>query len=235
MLTLDIGASKIDVVKFEKGKVIRKKRFKTPKTLKDFKKLISELKKTNSEVRVAIAGFVKKGIMWRNYHIPYLEGIDLKKEFGFKKVMNDANAYALAQHGKFKNYLGITLGTGIGMGIVINRELYIGSGLAGELGHTYFLNDKFEELFSGSSMEKKVGYEGIPNEIKKNKKYYHSILSRELYNLVMLFDPEAIYLGGGLVKFLDFRLIETNLSKLLPASYSVKILKGKKEICYGLL
>jgi predicted NBD/HSP70 family sugar kinase len=235
MIALDIGGSKIDAVKFENGKIVRKERFETPKNLKDFKELISEIKTWDSTLRVAIAGFVKKGIMWRNYHIPYLEGIDLKKEFGFKTVMNDANSYALAQKGTFKNYLAITLGTGIGMGIVINEELYTGNGLAGELGHTYFQDKQFEELFSGSSIEKKVGYEKIPNEIKKNKKYYHKILSRELYNLILLFDPEAIYLGGGLIKFLDIKLINNNLSKLLPASYNVRILKGKKEVYYGLL
>ncbi len=235
MITLDIGASKIDAVKFEKGNIIRKERFETPKNFEKFKKLISEIKTWNGEVKIAIAGFVKKGIMWRNYHIPYLEGIDLQKEFGFKTVMNDANAYALAQKGNYKNYLAITIGTGIGMGIVINEKLYTGNGLAGELGHTYFLNKKFEDLLSGSTMEQKVGREGIPNEIKNNKKYYHTILTRELYNLVMLFDPEAIYLGGGLAKFLNLKMIENNLSKLLPATYNVKILKGKKEVYYGLL
>ncbi len=235
MLALDIGGSKIDTVKFENGKIVRKKRFETPKNLKDFKELISEIKTWDGELKVAIAGFVKKGIMWRNYHIPYLEGIDLQKEFGFKTVMNDANTYALAQQGKFKNYLAITLGTGIGMGIIIDDKLYLGNGLAGELGHTYFLDKKFEELFSGSSIEKKVGYEGIPENIRKNKKYYHAILSRELYNLILLFDPEAIYLGGGLAKFLDLKMIENKLSKLLPASYNVRILKGKKEVYYGLL
>ena len=57
-------------------------------------------------------------------------------------VTNDANAAALGemQFGAaigMKNFVEITLGTGLGSGIVVNGELVYGSdGLAGELGHT---------------------------------------------------------------------------------------------------
>lgn len=57
-------------------------------------------------------------------------------------VTNDANAAALGEM-KFgaargmKNFLEITLGTGLGSGLVVNGELVYGSdGFAGELGHT---------------------------------------------------------------------------------------------------
>ncbi len=57
------------------------------------------------------------------------------------KIVNDANAAALGElrYGLAKNlntFVVITLGTGLGSGIVINGELLNGSnGLAGELGH----------------------------------------------------------------------------------------------------
>ncbi len=57
-------------------------------------------------------------------------------------VTNDANAAALGEmiFGAavgMKNFIEITLGTGLGSGIVVNGELVYGSdGLAGELGHT---------------------------------------------------------------------------------------------------
>lgn len=57
-------------------------------------------------------------------------------------VTNDANAAALGEQyfglGKgIKNFVVITLGTGLGSGIVVESELlYGGNGLAGELGHT---------------------------------------------------------------------------------------------------
>ena len=58
-------------------------------------------------------------------------------------VTNDANAAALGEkkYGvgkKFKDFIMITLGTGLGSGIIVNHELLYGkNGYAGELGHVY--------------------------------------------------------------------------------------------------
>src|SRR4029078_2754007 len=56
-------------------------------------------------------------------------------------VTNDANAAALVEHlygaaKSFKDFIFITLGTGLGSGIVVNGELVYGhDGFAGEMGH----------------------------------------------------------------------------------------------------
>ncbi len=58
------------------------------------------------------------------------------------KIANDANAATLGEckfalNGKYKNIVFLTLGTGIGGGIVINGELYEGNrGAGAELGHS---------------------------------------------------------------------------------------------------
>lgn len=64
------------------------------------------------------------------------------------RVTNDANAAAIGE-GTYgiakgmKNYIVITLGTGVGSGIVINGELVYGcDGFAGELGHTTIVRGK---------------------------------------------------------------------------------------------
>lgn len=66
----------------------------------------------------------------------------VEKRFGLPAVLtNDANAAALGEqlfgHGrKVDNFIMITLGTGLGSGIVVNGELVYGhDGFAGELGH----------------------------------------------------------------------------------------------------
>lgn len=57
-------------------------------------------------------------------------------------ITNDANAAAIGEHKygvakRMKNFIEITLGTGVGSGIVIDGKLVYGSdGFAGELGHT---------------------------------------------------------------------------------------------------
>lgn len=70
-------------------------------------------------------------------------GKKIKKEFGVDcYVENDANAAAIGEliYGagkKFNNFIMITLGTGVGSGIIINRKIYGGeTGGAGEIGHT---------------------------------------------------------------------------------------------------
>lgn len=66
----------------------------------------------------------------------------LRENFGLPvKVTNDANASAMAEmiYGGaigMKNFMVLTLGTGLGSGIVVNNEIVYGhSGFAGELGH----------------------------------------------------------------------------------------------------
>ena len=66
----------------------------------------------------------------------------LKKEFRCPVLLeNDANAGAMAEHrfggGKgTRNMVFLTMGTGLGAGIILNNKLYSGSnGMAGEVGH----------------------------------------------------------------------------------------------------
>ena len=69
----------------------------------------------------------------------------LKKHFSLPAaITNDANAAAIGefQFGAakgMKNFVVVTLGTGVGCGIFVNGELYYGNnGYAGELGHTIY-------------------------------------------------------------------------------------------------
>ncbi len=67
----------------------------------------------------------------------------MQKKFGLEtKLTNDANAAAMGEmiYGctqDIKDFITITLGTGVGSGIVIDGEILLGhDGFAGELGHT---------------------------------------------------------------------------------------------------
>ncbi|MEI7482943.1 MAG: ROK family protein, partial [Elusimicrobiota bacterium] len=75
---------------------------------------------------------------WRNVPL----AVSLKKITGLDCVLeNDANmaawgAYELEIKRRYRNVVAVTLGTGIGSGIIIDGKLYHGStGSAGELGH----------------------------------------------------------------------------------------------------
>jgi len=129
-------------------------------------------------------------------------------------VENDANCSALAE-AKFgckkKNFLLLTLGTGIGGGIILNGELYKGRGYAGELGHIILDHGKdFEELAASKRLEevtmKEFGKPMLFYELMKMKnpkakkildeftKYY----GQGIASIIHCFDPEAIILAGGI-------------------------------------
>ncbi len=81
---------------------------------------------------------------WGTVNLVEILGDDYEQPI---RIINDANAAALGEMGfglaqDMKNFIVITLGTGLGSGIVINGEILHGSsGMAGELGHTTVVVD----------------------------------------------------------------------------------------------
>ena len=99
-------------------------------------------------IGIGIAGDIncKKGIVRFSPNLPKWKNVPLKKLFESitKKntyVDNDANtagigAFWLDTKGKAKNLICITLGTGVGGGLIFNKKLYRGTSYtAGEIGH----------------------------------------------------------------------------------------------------
>jgi len=99
-------------------------------------------------IGIGIAGDIDSasGIVRFSPNLPKWKKIKLKailEKLTKKKVFadNDANTAAIGAHcmdtkEKSSNLVCITLGTGVGGGIIINKKLYVGaSGTAGEIGH----------------------------------------------------------------------------------------------------
>jgi glucokinase len=109
------------------------------------------------------------GIVNELTNIPGWHSVPLAKELARELqapafVDNDANVMAIGEmvHGAgkgFRNFVCLTLGTGVGGGIVINRDLYRGmSGLAGEIGHmTLDLNGRQCACGGRGCLERYVG------------------------------------------------------------------------------
>jgi glucokinase len=102
-------------------------------------------------------------------NLPTFTGFPMKAEFEkrFKVsclVENDANCAALAEmhfgpHQKVRDLVVLTLGTGVGSGVVSNGKLVTGvGGFATEIGHMVIdFNHPDTELFSRGSLESYVG------------------------------------------------------------------------------
>lgn len=156
-LGIDIGGSKIAAALIdESGSIIQQIRRPSDRSA-DSKQFISLLFETVNTLcpkrsQISFCGVGYPGSISRQGHIisspnlPMLIGLPLKNEL--EKLLsvavavdNDANCAALAElkFGALQNAgqaILLTLGTGIGGGIICNGELYRGvSGTAGEVGH----------------------------------------------------------------------------------------------------
>jgi len=189
------------------------------------------------------------GILFTSPNLPGWRDVPLRdiiqEKLGKKTfLINDANAAAL---GEFyfgaargaRNFIYITLSTGIGGGIVIDGKIYSGAiGAAGEVGHMTVDDDGpicncgnrgcWETLASGTALTREARHqieEGVRTSIleyadgdveKVTAQVIHSAarqgdsLAKELIgrtgyyvgvglaNLVNIFNPELIVIGGGL-------------------------------------
>ena len=145
-------------------------------------------------------------------------------------IDNDANCFAMAEAllGSGKNYdiiFGVIMGTGVGGGLVFNREIHHGRlFIAGEWGHQIlypngrecYCSKKgcVETYLSGPALEKewkKNSNEPLPlekiielydtqpnNHYVKWKNEFLSNFGIALSNVINIIDPDVVVLGGGL-------------------------------------
>ncbi len=140
-------------------------------------------------------------------------------------VNNDANCFALGERyfgkGKpYKNFVGLTIGTGLGAGIIINGHLYPGRLCgAGEFGNIYYRDKNIEAYASGQYFRDK----GIDGKVLFRRatigdpvalKVFDDLgkhLGRAVANILFALAPEAIIFGGSVsqgYKFFSDSMIE---------------------------
>jgi glucokinase len=148
-----------------------------------------------------------------------LRGI-LENRFGIPvRVNNDVNCFILGEHRYgvargFGSVVGLTMGTGLGGGIIVNNELYAGRNCgAGEFGLVSYLDENIEAYCSGGFFTKKYNTSAL-NAYQQatagdlaaldSWKEFGFHLGAAVKTVVYTYDPEAIVLGGSLIKAYDF-------------------------------
>ncbi|RNA67672.1 ROK family protein [Alteribacter keqinensis] len=248
---LDVGGTKIlAAVVNEKGKITYQKKypvepFKGDRFPEYVVQVIEEVLDTSGEelssikgIGIATAGIIdseeKKIVFAQNLGLEHCAiGEALKNHFNIPvKLYNDANAAAVAEytwgHKKAEHLAYVTIGTGVGAGIISHGKLIRGfSDNAGEFGHIS-VNVHGErcgcghrgclELYtSGPAMEQSVAEKrGLSGRISMREinemaddgdvvcrevldhAGYH--LGMGLVNLVHLFNSTSIVLGGGVMQ-----------------------------------
>jgi glucokinase len=168
-------------------------------------------------IGIGVPGLVSNGKVFDVINIPSWKEIPLKNliEDHYQlpvAVNNDANCFALGEFyfGKGKEYhsmIGLTIGTGLGSGIIIHKKLYAGSnGGAGEFGMMDYLDQCYEYYASGQFFQNVYGINGeeVFNQAKQGNKaalnMYEEMgmhLGNAIKAILYATDVELIVLGGS--------------------------------------
>ena len=156
---VDLGGTNIKIgIVSDKGKLVKSISIKTdadcgPKNvisniIKGIETVLIKNKLKIQGIGIGCPGVVsiKKGIIENAPNLPGWKNVKLgpiiKEKFGYKvHLENDANAAAIGElmfgaGKKFDSFIMVTLGTGVGGGIVFNKKIFRGEfGAAGEIGH----------------------------------------------------------------------------------------------------
>jgi glucokinase len=181
----------------------------------------------------------KRGIVYDTVNIPSWKEVPCKEileaRYGLPVwVNNDANCFALGEkyYGKgidCDNLVGVTVGTGLGTGIVIGGRLFNGAHCgAGEIGYIGYKDVHFEHYASGQyfmHVHQKTGEECLAlarSGDKTAEAIFHQYglhLGQALLAIVYAYDPELIVLGGSVSQAFSFfqqRLWESLRGSMFP-------------------
>lgn len=165
---------------------------------------------------------VEKGIVYEAANIPSWKEVHLKEflenRFGVPvSINNDANCYAMGAYGRLSRVASpdvlvtVTLGTGLGIGVVDHGRLFCGHNCGvGELGYIDYKDGCLEEYCSrqffdrhgvqchdaaAEAMKGDADAIGLFNEFGKNLGYAVCLL-------MYAYDPSHIVFGGGIANAL---------------------------------
>ncbi len=190
---------------------------------------------------------VKNGIVFDAANIKSWKRVPLKDilEDRFKipvNVNNDANCYALGAAAKlgahdYEVVVGVTLGTGTGVGIIANGKLFCGDNCgAGEIGSVPYNGKDFESFCSKKFFEdrglnpreaSKAADEGDPDAVALFNEFGTHL--GELLSLVMYsYDPGCIVFGGGVAN--TFKHFKNSLMLALRKRYPYSHALDRLEI-----
>lgn len=222
-----------------------------------------------SAIGISVPGVVdsKTGIVFSATHnIPESQNLDIKSEIAKYtdlkvSVINDANAATLGEraNGSLQNVdtgVVVTLGTGIGGGIIINGKIFQGHLYsAGEVGRHIVEGNTWEKQFSTKGLiemakeylqrENVSGEELIPlakadPDLNKIYNKWLSGVGQGIANIINIINPEVISLSGGITENFTFEIkdVEKHISnyvlpEILDRTKIVKATSGNDSALYG--
>jgi glucokinase len=232
VIGVDLGGTKITAAAVGDGAILRTHTRKVPSEAAE-EAVVAEVLGAIAEVfDDSVAGIgcgvpsvveLDTGIVLEVENIPSwrrvpLRGI-LEERFDVPAVVNnDANTFAVGEHlfgrGRaFRHMVGITLGTGLGAGLIIDGRLYCGRTCgAGELGSIPYKDATVEDYCAGRFFLRELGSAGEIvygraragelEAIDAFRRFGHE-LAGAMMIVACALDPEAVIMGGSISRGFD--------------------------------
>lgn len=262
IIGIDIGGTSIEGGKIECGQIISYAKADTQAciggdtTIGVLKDVISQLIDDQTQaIGIGVPSVVnrKTGVVYNVQNIAGWDEVPLKAileaEFSLPVfVDNDANCFAFGEKvfGKgqdLDNFVGVTLGTGLGAGIIQNRRLLSDANCgSGEFGEIPYMDMKLEDYCGSRFFTNTSGKNGYELAMDAGKGDSFAIGVFEEYGrhlaylvkiIILTLDPEAIIFGGSISKAFDlFRNgLTSNLSDFpYPKSIErIRLLRSEQE------
>lgn len=185
-------------------------------------------------------------------NVPILDGVELAKNLEEKlefptnptKMDNDTKCFVRAEAmlgagQKYNNIFGCIIGTGIGGGWWVNKEIYLGAHRGalepGRMLINFSEPIELEEAYHKLTQNNpaKLAQEAYLGDILAERAFLElgRYLGMAFANIVNLIDPEVIIIGGGVVESSDLFMKEAKKTMrehiMSPEAKKVKIVKGK--------
>lgn len=259
---VDLGGTKIKVGVANEGLILQQntallfQKESLSSTLKQLKDVIRpHISKGIDKIGIGVPSVVdtEKGIVYNVTNIPSWEKVALKDiledEFQLPTfVNNDVNCFTLGEHlfGHAKGFstaVGLTLGTGLGAGIIIDNKLYKGFNTgAGEIGLLKYLEKNYEYYLGNSFFERNFGSNALEVFLaaEDGNKWaldaygeFGKHLGAAIQAIMYTYDPEVVVVGGSISQ--AYSLFEKTMYEALqdfefPESLkNIKILKSDND------
>ncbi|UVD81874.1 ROK family protein [Mycoplasma iguanae] len=274
IITLDIGGTNIKYGIINKNYEFiyqEKSPTKTANIFLQVKNIIENLLEKYADICNQIAGIAlattgavdskERKIAWTNSSMSFYKDTDfslLEKIFNLPVILeNDANSAAFSEKifdEYADNYAFVTLGTGVGIGIIKENKLFSGSNyLGGELGYLKYGDQYLDQYlsFTKQSNEMKNQFDIHINEHAKfnnlylnNEKFknfmddYFDKIVKFTVQLAMFLNLDKIFISGGFsyIEKKYFKTVQEKFQKALAITpFKTRLILAKSQNNAGML
>jgi len=233
VIGIDLGGTNFKIGRVQKGQILQETHLSVHAAMDEstllnglYQLIEGIITSETKAIGLGVPGIVdpKAGVIYDIQNLPAWKEIHLRSllEARYKipiYLNNDANCFALGEKiygaGKpYQNFIGLSIGTGIGMGTIVKGELYNGVMCgAGEIAmvpykdsiiesyaSSFFFSNHYEK--SGKEMYE-MAKNGQPNAIAAFNEFGNH-LGEAVKIILFMLAPEAIILGGSISKAYPF-------------------------------